>query len=44
MKTPKHNPLAKEMATNAPVYRVRIVKASKGKGSYRRERPVHSGV
>jgi stalled ribosome alternative rescue factor ArfA len=39
MKTPR-NPLAKEMATNPGAYRVRVVKARKGKGAYRRDRRV----
>ena len=37
MKVPKFNPLAKEMATNATTYRVRVVKARKGKGAYDRK-------
>ena len=42
MKTPKHNPLAREMAINSGAYRVRVVKARKGKGSYRRDRRIES--
>lgn len=39
MKKPKFNPVAREMAVNAPTYRVRVVKPRKGKGAYdRRDR------
>lgn len=36
MKTPKHNPLAKEMATADGRYRPRVTRAKRGRGSYNR--------